>query len=280
MKYRLLALDVDGTLIGPCGQVPAGVIEAIGRANRAGLKVVLATGRSYIETIGVWRQLGLCLPGHPIVLVGGALVSETDTARTLWHQPIPKDLAQSFAEALAEHGYCAMGILDSWRCGLEYVLFDLADSKSAPREWFSRMDVSVRTLRRLDEAPELPSPLRLSTVVEPGKASELAGELSRRFAGKLRIHPIFAPNYGLTIVEAFAARTDKLSAVSYVAQGWRIPMSAVVAVGDDINDVSMLSSAGFGVAMAHGSACALDSAKHVTADLAGLIGDILEGRLG
>ena len=57
MKYRLLALDIDGTLIGSEERVSAEVVAALHAAVRAGIGVCLATGRSYAETMPIWRQI-------------------------------------------------------------------------------------------------------------------------------------------------------------------------------------------------------------------------------
>ena len=80
---------------------------------------------------------------------------------------------------------------------------------------------------------------------------ELAERLQRDFEGRLNVHAIVAPNYAVTIVEAFAAGADKLAGVTYVAQARRIPPSGIVAVGDDVNDIPMVRGAGLGVAMPH-----------------------------
>ena len=72
MEYELLAVDVDGTLVGPDSVVPADVVDALAAAEQAGLRVCLATGRSYVETHPIWRQLRLRGPFEPLVVVGGA----------------------------------------------------------------------------------------------------------------------------------------------------------------------------------------------------------------
>ena len=265
--YKLLALDIDGTLIRPDQRVAADVASAVTRAAGQGdLRVCLATGRSYAESVAIWRQLDLPRPFEPMILVGGALVSEPDTGRTLYQRSMPRQDACAFADALGETGYVAMVLVDGWRHEVDYYLTETGDVEAAWRQWFSKMPVRTCRVRRLADAPDAPDALRISTVAEPDRARTLAAELRRRFAGRLNVHAIVAPNYGVTIVEAHAAKADKLTALRYVAQSYGLGVGRIAAVGDDINDLSMVRGAGLGVAMPHAPRELLAAANCVVAD--------------
>ena len=280
MKYKLLALDVDGTLLGRDHTVSAETARAVRAAEAAGMGVCLATGRSYLEALPVWRALALEGAAVPMVLIGGALVSEAETGRTLYHKPIDRDVAVEFADALGEAGYSAMAIVDSWRHGVDYYLAETGDVHTAQRQWFSKMDVSVRTAGRLGDVADLPPPLRVSAVVPPEVAPGLAERLKQRFDGALNIHPIVAPNYNVTIVEALSAGADKFGALRYVAQGMRIKASQIVAVGDDVNDITMVRGAGLGVAMPDSAGPLRDAADYrITTSLAEFIRALTAGEV-
>lgn len=249
MKYRLIAIDVDGTLVNPDQTVSPEVVAAVAAAQEAGMFVCLATGRSYVETMPVWRQLRLREPFEPMVLIGGALVSEPDTGRTLYQRAIAMDHARPYAQALNAAGYSAMAIVDVWRHGVDYFIVESADADEVMRRWFSQMKVQTRRVKSLDDVPDMPLPLRINAVVDPRDGAALAEKLAAQFAGSLNVHSIVAPNYGITIVEAFAAATTKWTALQYVAQGMGIAPAEIVAIGDDVNDLSMIRAAGLGVAM-------------------------------
>ncbi len=252
MTYRMLALDCDGVIAGPDNVVPPEIADAITSAEEAGMRVCLATGRSFIETMPLWRQIGLAGPTfEPLVTLGGALASDIPAGRTLFHQPIPRHLAADLAQAMAEAGYCAMAIVDVWRHGVDYIVTDTGNIADVDARWFAQMNVAVRRVASFDSDGNLPEALRISAVVDPAEAPELERFLKRRFDGELNIHAILAPNYGVTIVEAFAAGTNKLTGVRYVAQGRGIRAGQIVAVGDDVNDIPLLSGAGLGAAMPH-----------------------------
>lgn len=275
----MLALDVDGTLVGPDQRVDDDVIAALAEAAREGLRVCIATGRSYVETVDIWRQLRLPPPADAMVLVGGALVSEPDTGRTLYQRAIPWAVATEFAEALGERNCVAMALADSWRHGVDYVVTANGDHQAATRDWFSKMSVRVETVRRLAEAEGRFEPLRISAVAEPDAAARIAGDLKARFDGRLNIHAILAPNYGVTIVEAHDTAADKLTALRYVGQALEIAPSRIAAAGDDINDVTMLRGAGVGAAMPGAPGALLAVADTVAeSGLARFVRDVLAGR--
>lgn len=269
MKYELLVLDVDGTLVGTDNIVPAETARAVRNAEQAGYRICLATGRSYSETLPVWRQLELAGPHEPMVIIGGALVSEADSGRSLYHKPIAYDAACRFSDILGEAGYCAMAIIDKWRHDVEYFVTESGDVEDAERRWFSKMDVKVRRVSAMSEVgslPEIPEILRISTVVEPENADALIERLRSETGDQTEVHAIVAPNYGVMIVEAHAAGANKRTAVNYVAQASGTPFSRVVAVGDDINDISILSAAGLGAAMAKAPDSVLAAADVVATD--------------
>ena len=116
-RFKLLALDLDGTLVGPDSLVSEPNRQAISMARAAGLAVCLATGRSYPESRGIWGQLRLQAPHEPIVTVGGAMVCQSDTGRTLYHRSIDRDVARRFGAAMNDSGCVAMALVDGWRHG-------------------------------------------------------------------------------------------------------------------------------------------------------------------
>ncbi len=262
-KYKLLAMDVDGTLIRPDQIIPPETVDAVAEAQAAGVRIVLATGRSYCETIHIWRQLKLKPPLEPMVLIGGALVSEADTGRTLYRHPIDRALACEYSEALCAAGYSAACIVDAWQCPTDYILAESADAERIHRIWFGQMKVKTRSVKHLSEAADMPAPLRINAVVEGERGVELAEEMKRRFGDRLLIHYIKAPNYGVYIVEALAGGTNKWVGVQYVAQAYRIGPGHIVTVGDDVNDLPMIRAAGLGVAMPNSVPEVQQAAKHV-----------------
>ena len=72
---KLIAVDLDGTLVGPDNSISAENRAAIGRAQEAGVAVVIVTGRPYVSAGAVAERLGL--PEIPLVAFNGALIRRT-----------------------------------------------------------------------------------------------------------------------------------------------------------------------------------------------------------
>ena len=91
MPYRLLALDVDGTLLDPDGELRDTTRQAVMAAQQAGLRIILCTGRRFRSTRPVAQQLQL---DGPVVVHNGALVKDVASAETLHCHPLPETLCR------------------------------------------------------------------------------------------------------------------------------------------------------------------------------------------
>src|SRR4051794_30404761 len=94
-RYRVLALDVDGTLLDRGGALRPTTADAIARAARAGIRPVLCTGRRYRRALPVAHMLGL---DAPLVCNSGAIVKDPNGHQTLWRADLDTRL---LADALA-----------------------------------------------------------------------------------------------------------------------------------------------------------------------------------
>src|SRR5690242_16617880 len=88
-RYRILALDVDGTLLDPDGTIRPRTADALARASAAGIRPVLCTGRRYRRAFPVAHELGL---DAPVVCNSGALVKDHRNHRTLWRADFDRAL--------------------------------------------------------------------------------------------------------------------------------------------------------------------------------------------
>ena len=96
---RLLALDIDGTLLDSHGQLPTRNIDAIARAIDHGVEVALATGRRYDFARPIFEQLPSPLT---LVLSNGAVVKKKD-GETLMRRLLPRAIAREVLDAVPEH---------------------------------------------------------------------------------------------------------------------------------------------------------------------------------
>ena len=240
-KIRLLAVDVDGTLL--CGgTVDPADADALRAAAEAGIVVCLCTGRSWNEVREIWEEMNLPDPRAPVVCAGGALVVEPDTGRSLYSRPFDRATADELAQEMHGLGYPVMALVDGWREGFDYYIIGRYEDHPLYRRFFDRRERRIRQVTELNR-PDHARPLRISVLEERDRADELVGMFRRRFAGRIEIQAIWLRGLDLHIVEAFAAGANKFTAMVYVGQGCRIGPGAMAAIGDDYNDLPLLQGA-------------------------------------
>lgn len=249
MRYDLAALDIDDTLLGPDGEISAANAAAVARLQRAGVRVVLASGRSHANMLPYHRQLGL---SGPVVSAQGAVVRDAESGELWLAQPMAwDDVAEVTSEGRARgfvvHHYTIDGV---------YV-----DTRSA---WTERDQYrNAQPQRHVADLllARLPDVVK---VIWLGDPAAIAGEVpaaETRWAGRVSVTPT-DPAY----LEFGRVDVSKASGVAEVARRFGVPASRVLAFGDGNNDAPVLAWAGLGVAMSHGRPAARRAARLVAPD--------------
>ena len=115
--YRLLAIDIDGTLVSPKEELAPVTREALARAGEAGIQVVLATGRRYGRTLHLIEPLGLRVP---LVAAGGALVKDPRDHRTLYRAEFPAAVLEQTLGLIHGLGFEPVVCADTYCQGFEF----------------------------------------------------------------------------------------------------------------------------------------------------------------
>lgn len=261
---RLLALDIDGTLVGHDFRVSDRTRAAVAEAVRRGVRVSLATGRMASSAVVYANQLGLV---EPIIAHQGAVVREMPTrrermdpaalpfrgrvGRLLHHEAMPAAVVREAIE------WCRAQGLDPHVNVLERIVVWRDDP--------SFDDYSGYLGPEADIVPDLVATIRrpmtkVISVGVPPRPMELIGEARRHFAGRADAtvsHPRF--------LEFVAPGVSKGRAVAWLAHRTGIPMAQVMTIGDALNDVEMISDAGHGAAMGSAPAEVRLAARYVAA---------------
>lgn len=277
MKWKLLAIDLDGTLLNSAHALPPENRAALHRIHAAGVRIVLCTGRAFTETRPVIEDIGLSLDAT--VTVFGALVTQVTTARTLYRTPIARPLADRVTHWLQERGFPVLWLTDPNEQGDDGFVLDGARRHPNVDAWVARTPCHVRCLPSIP--PDAAAPLRISIIDDEDVLTQVSPELARAFDGELTHNVLHAPPYRLSLIEIFDHTVNKWFGIEKVCRLWDIPQEAVVAIGDDVNDVAMLRNAGLGVAVANARPAAQAAAQRMTATndecgVARLIEELLE----
>ena len=116
-RYRLLAIDIDGTLVNSSDELTPATQAALRSAAAAGIRVVLATGRRYSHTLHLIEPLGI---GVPLVTAGGALIKEPATHQTLFKSEFDRGLLCQLLAALDRAGFDALLNGDTFAEGFDF----------------------------------------------------------------------------------------------------------------------------------------------------------------
>lgn len=279
--WRLIAIDLDGTLLDSQHRLPDVNRDALHRAHAAGLKIVLCTGRAFTETRPVIAEIGLDLDAT--VTVFGALVTDVATGRTLARRAIDLPLARAATAWFQERDYAVLWLADADTAGFDGFVLDGPRRHPAVDRWVAKSPCIVREVR--DLPADAPEPVRLSVIDDEAALEPVSAALRVAFDGRLVHNVLHAPPYNLSLVEVFAAGVSKWAGLQELCRRWNIDPRHTVAVGDDVNDLEMVQSAGLGVAMENANPRLRAVARHVTASndaggVARLIDELLSGKHG
>ena len=240
-RIRLVALDLDGTLVGDDLRIRPRTVAAVRAAVEAGVAVAIVTGRMTSSALPYARELGLRVP---IVGMQGALIREMPVAghsglgRLLFHRPLP---AAVVLDALA---WCRGKGLDPHLNHLEKMVVPAAHSRAAEYVRFNLGRVAV--VPDLDAWVTHPV-TKVISVGNPPAPTRLLPAARADFEGRALAtvsHPMF--------LEFVAPGVSKGAAVGWLARRLGMDLRDALAIGDQLNDLEMIAEVGFGVAMPHG----------------------------
>jgi hypothetical protein len=233
MRPRLLALDLDGTLLTEDCQLPMGHVHAVQAIRHLGIDVVIATGRGLLTTRWVWRALGL---QSPLVCFNGGWVGHPDLPVPIAKRSLSEDEVFEIMEALRH------------RDGVMCCYPD-------PETWVMNRDTEVtRTWRDLYRAPIQVRPDLHETWQGDSMKMMFAGTPDSVLATRNHLQERFATRFHIVIsqpdrLEILPTAITKAWGLIQLAKYLGIPREAVWAAGDADNDREMLLWSGHGCAM-------------------------------
>jgi len=259
-RYRLLALDLDGTLFDSRGGISRRNLDAIHAARHAGMIVTICTGRGLVECRHALDTIGQT---DPVVVAGGSIIACPTTSRTLHRFAVDRELVAHMTARMLAHEHPVLILKDPVEAGYDYLVV-IGEQRLALDPvtlwWFEHMRVKVRFVQRLDEDAHPEHTVRVGACGLSGKLAGIKSDLESSLAGRALMHhfpAVVAPEHARTfpdgeslhILEAFDKDADKWSAIRVIAERHAIPPHQIAAIGDEINDVPMIRGAGLGVAM-------------------------------
>jgi Cof subfamily protein (haloacid dehalogenase superfamily) len=234
--YRLAAIDIDDTLVGPSKQISAENRAAIGRLQDAGCRVVLASGREHHSMAIYQQRLGL---DDFVVANQGALVVHPASGRQLWRRPVDPALATTLLARGRSEGFDVLLATDE----------GFVASPTSP--WVTQdlgaRDGTLRVSARDLDDEVTRGPLKVLWFGDTPAVHALSRVMAAELGSRAEVVITTAH-----LLEFNAPDATKATGVAAVARHYGIAQSDVLAFGDSHNDVPLLRWAGLGVAMSHG----------------------------
>ncbi|WP_044240454.1 HAD family hydrolase [Chondromyces apiculatus] len=253
MAYKLLALDVDGTLVRRDGSIHAEDLSAIQRLRASGVPVTIATGRLYSGTRDVARRAGI---SGPIACVDGSLIADAEGGEHHYLQTL------SGAAAASLQRIAAGNLAASFLFAQDMIIHDNAGDAFAP--YVSTWSPSIERVERVARHHSWEHAQGVMALVMVGLEghirdahTEIEGGLGE--AAFVTSFPVSRKQdvYGLVVR---AAGPTKGTAVTWLAEHHGCTPSDVVVVGDWLNDVPMFRTAGRSFAMVQAPEAVKDEA--------------------
>ena len=254
MKYKLIALDLDGTALNPQNLVDSSTAEAVREARRHGVRVVISTGRICGEAAEFARQMQT---DDYMVTSGGAALSSLRDGRCFMRLSMPWETSVRAAAALEHIGLSTMVYVGEHLLITRYdeMMFSayksnegyLAVKKVVPSaaEWLARGQIMADKIFSRSTDPANIQNARRTLAQIPG----------------VRVMSSSADN-----LEVVSPAADKGTALSMVCRLYGTDLAHAAAVGDSENDLEMLAAVGMPIAMGNASQEVKALCRHITDD--------------
>lgn len=230
MKYQLIAIDLDGTVLGKDGAIIAGAREVVQNLLARGVAVTLATGRMYQPSNRFAAELNI---SAPLICYQGALIREPDDGDVLWHKPLPLPLARTVISELRKEGVHQYAYVD----GSIYV----EEKREDDLRYAGNNGATLHLVADLTLLPDGP-PTEIAARGTPEEIDRVLARIRTCCGTEVIVNKVHS-----SFCEIAHAGSGKGNALEFLARRLGVPQSRTVAIGDSPNDVSMLKWAGLGI---------------------------------
>jgi Cof subfamily protein (haloacid dehalogenase superfamily) len=264
-QYKLIALDIDGTILRSDHTIAPQTRAAIHQAMARGVRVTLATGRAFPSALAIARQLGL--KGTPLVTHDGAYVADPDSGEVVHVERVDAEVAREAAVLLSGLGLNVSLIHEQVRiCNQRIPNFRwgmllpsgwksfagiLRENRSYPHVYASDLGQYLQT------SPV--SPPKLWVTGRPERIAQAHALVAERLGSFLR-----TAKAGPGGMEVLLRHVSKATGLRALGAALSIRPEEIIGIGDGYNDVEMISQSGLGVAMGNAPEDVRRLAKFVT----------------
>lgn len=264
---KLIALDIDGTLLDSQGRVPDDNLAALEEAASRGVRLVVVTGRSFPFALPAVAAL----PDPLTLVVHNGAIARTREGETILRRLLPRAVARGVLTATASWRADTVVIFD--RAGAGQMVYDRMDWTHPHRSGFHAKNRHlIAAVEALEDALD-DDPVQVAFNGGVAAMREVLAHLETLdVAPDLAVSLTEYPARDFSLVDVCGAGTTKGATLAEVAAGFGVARHEVMAIGDNFNDRDMIAWAGTGVVMGNAAEDLRAGGWHVTGtnDEAGL----------
>ncbi|MDD3015423.1 sugar-phosphatase [Pseudolactococcus chungangensis] len=251
MSIKLVAIDIDGTLVNNNREITPEVFDAIQKAKAAGVKIVIATGRPLLGVKNILESLNLLDAGDYVITYNGALVQATATGEAFIDEPLTYndylDIEMESRRLDTPLHSITMSTIYTHNRNISKFSVNEAYITGLPLKYRTAAEMSKHEI------------IKMMYIDEPEKLDATIAKLPPRFRERYTIVKS-TPFY----LEILNKNASKGLAVQHLAEKLGISHEETMAIGDEENDRSMLEAVGNPVVMANGNPELKKIAKYIT----------------
>ena len=233
-EYKLVASDLDSTMITDTLKLPEANIAAVRRARQTGCHFVICSGRSTASIMPYEERLGLVAEGCYGISFNGGIVYETVTRSKVRDIRLGNEIAMKILDELLDFG------VNPWTYAGDqmYVVRET--------EWVHEYVRHVKTnFKLVGSFREIEDEISKVQVADyPDRLRQIEARFTKGAGGNYNM--FFTADF---LFEFTAKNATKGTALIFLADLLGIPVSQTIAIGDNLNDVHMIEAAGFSVAV-------------------------------
>lgn len=259
MTYKMVVMDMDGTLLNGEKKITSKTIEVLNKAEEQGIKTVIATGRPYNFAASYCEFMQ---KDHPLISDNGAYIRTIHSSKVLLNNSIKLDELLKVLEILKKHHLtCACYSDNIVYCDKGSYAGNMYEkiSESLPDKYKIRV-IEHNSIEEWKES-YLKDPQGFHKCIVIDQNSEYLNQLRKELS---TISNLEVTRSLPTNIEITNKNVTKAQAVKIAADYYNISMDEVICIGDGENDLDMIEVAGLGVAMGNAVDKVKDIADYIT----------------
>jgi Cof subfamily protein (haloacid dehalogenase superfamily) len=243
--YRMVAIDLDGTLLRNDGTMGERTRRALQAAVRQGIRVVICTGRRFRTTLPILAELQLAVP---VIVHGGLLIKDAGTYETLHHHYLSKDFSLEAMKFLKAHGVAPIVYVDLFSQGIDIYLDNERDGHPFHLKYLERNRSNCHFVGDVTQV-FCPQTIHIGALADRPSLECLNVKLEREFGASVRHLVMNNTNEEGAFLEIMSPGHSKWRALVRLIEMEGFTAEQVIGIGDEVNDLEMITHAGLGVAM-------------------------------